>query len=129
MGVAMESQSVDMRIGQFEFGDVFAGEIGRETALPELVFPLDFPFGLGCWSIQEANVVKFERRPELGEGFGIFGKKDGVVIDVYLEGASVTQECCGEEIEVGQEEFAVINFGTDEDAAAIIEHIKHGKVQ
>ena len=42
-GVAMQSQSVDVGVGQVEFGDLFAGEIGWESALPELVFALDPP--------------------------------------------------------------------------------------
>ena len=45
--VAMETQGVDVRVGYFDLGDVFAGEIGRESALPELVFALDLAFGLG----------------------------------------------------------------------------------
>jgi len=60
VGVAMKPQSVDMGIGVFDLGDVFAGEIGREPALPELVFALDFSLGLGRWGIKEANVVEFE---------------------------------------------------------------------
>ena len=128
-GVVMEPQSVDMGVGQFELGDLFASEIGWQAALPELVFALDFPFGLGCWGIQETNVVKLERRAELRQGFGIFREKDGVVIDVNLQWSSVTQERGGEEIEVGQQEFAAIDFGTDEHPATIVEHIEHGIVQ
>lgn len=129
VGVAMEAQCVDVRVGHFEFSDLFAGEIGWQPALPELVFPLDFPFGLRRWRIQEANVVKFKRRAQLGQGLGILREKDGVVIDVNLQWPAVAQEHGGEEIEVGQQEFAAIDFGTNEQAAAIIEHIKHGKVQ
>ena len=129
LGVVMEAQSVDMRVGHFELSDLFAGEIGRQSALPELVFTLDFSFGLGCWGIQEANVVEFERRAELGQGLGILGEKDGMVIDVNLQGATVAQERGGQEIKVGQQEFAAIDFGTDEHAATIVEHIEHGKGQ
>jgi hypothetical protein len=52
-----------------------------------------------------------------------------VIIDVDLQRSSVAQESGGEEIEVGQEEFSTIEFGSDEHAAAIVEHIEHGKVQ
>ena len=45
--VAMEAQSVDRSVGHFDLGDVFTGEIGRESALPEWVFALDLAFGLG----------------------------------------------------------------------------------
>jgi hypothetical protein len=58
--VVMESQRVDAAVGGFEFGYLLAGEIGWEPALPELVFALDFAFGLRCWGIKETNVVKLE---------------------------------------------------------------------
>ncbi len=129
VGVAMEAQRLDLGVGHFEVGDLFAGEIGWQPALPELVLPLDFSFGLRGWRIQEANVVEFERRAQLRQGAGILGEKEGVVIDVNLQGPAVAQERGGEELEVGQQEFAAIDFGTHEEAAAIIEHIEHGKVQ
>jgi hypothetical protein len=40
VGVAMESQSLDVGVGGFELGNLFAGEISREPALPELVLAL-----------------------------------------------------------------------------------------
>jgi len=47
MEIAMEAQSVDVRVGFLDFLDMFAGEKGREAALPELVLALDFALGLG----------------------------------------------------------------------------------
>lgn len=127
--VSMESQSIDVRVGGLDLGDFFTGEIGREAALPELVFALDFSFCLGRWGIKEAYLVELEGPAQLGESLGIFGEKDGVIIDVDLEGTAVGEKGSGEEIEVGEEEFPVIEFGSDEDSAAIVEHIEHGKVQ
>jgi hypothetical protein len=127
--VAMKPQRLDVGVGVFDLGDVFAGEIGREPALPELVFTLDFALGLGRWSIKETNVIELEGRAELGQRVGILGEKHGVIIDVDLQGPSVGQESGGQEIQVGEQEFAVVEFGADEQAAAIVNHIKHGKVQ
>ena len=129
VGVAMEAQSVDVRVGIIDVRDVFAGEIGWEPALPELVLALDFSLGLGCWGIKETNVVELESPAQLGEGVGIFGEKHGVIIDVDLQGPTVGQQSGGEEIQVGEEEFPVIDFGADEQAAAIVQHIEHGKFQ
>ena len=129
MGVAMEPQSVDVRVGLMDLVDVFAGEKGREPALPKLVFALDFSLGLGRWSIKETNVVELESRTELSQRVGILREKHGVIIDVDLQGPAVVQESGGEEIQVGEQEFAVIDFGADEQAAAIVQHIEHGKVQ
>ena len=47
VGVAMESQSIDVGDCGFDLSDVLTGEIGWESALPELVLALDFAFGLG----------------------------------------------------------------------------------
>ena len=127
--VAMKPQSVDVRVGVLDLGDVFAGEIGWEAALPELVFALDFALGLGRWGIKETNVVELEGRAQLGQRVGILGEKHGVIIDVDLQRPTVGQESGGQEIQVGEQEFAVIEFGADENAAAIVKHIKHGKVQ
>lgn len=44
----MEAQIVYMRIGDIDLSNIFAGEIGREASLPELVLALDFSFGLVC---------------------------------------------------------------------------------
>jgi hypothetical protein len=45
--IAMEPQSLDVGIGGFHVANLFAGEIGWESALPELVFAFDLPSGLG----------------------------------------------------------------------------------
>ncbi len=127
--VVMEPQLGDVRVGLGKVCDVFAGEIRWEAALPELVLALDFPLGLGRWSIQKTNVVELEGGPEWGEGVGILGEKNAVIIHVDLQWAAISQERGGQKIEVGQEAFPVIDFGTHEHAAAIVEHIKHGKVQ
>ena len=129
VGVAMESQSVDVGVGDFDLGNLFAGEIGREPALPELVFALDFALGLRGWSIKEADVVELERPSELGQRVGILREKDGVIIDVDLQRSAVAQESGGEELQVEQEKLSAIKFGTDEHAGTIVEHIEHGKVQ
>ena len=55
-----------MWVGDFDLCNLFAGEIGWESALPELVFPLDFSLGLGRGSVPEANVVELERPAQLG---------------------------------------------------------------
>ena len=127
--VVMESQSIDVWVGGFDVGNVLTGEIGRESALPELMLALDFSFGLRRWGIQETNVVELERPAELGQRVGILREKDGVIIDVDLQRSAIDQESGGEEFQVGQEEFSAIEFGTDEHAGTIVEHIEHGKVQ
>ena len=61
VGIAMEAQSVDVRVGLFYVGDALAGEIGGQALLPELVFAFDFTLGLRGWGIKEAYLVEGER--------------------------------------------------------------------
>lgn len=117
-----------MNVRIIQFGNLFAGEIGWEASLPELVFALNFAFGLGCGSIKEANVVELQRRAQLGESLWILSEEDAVIIDIELEWAPVGQKGGGQEIQIGQEEFAVIDLGADEEATAIVEHVEHGEV-
>jgi len=118
-----------VRVGFLDLVDVFAGEKGREAALPELVLALDFSLGLGCGGIKETNVVELEGPAQLGQRVGIVGEEHGVIIDVDLQGPTIGQERGGEEIQVGEQKFPLIDFGADEQAAAIVQHIEHGKVQ
>lgn len=128
LSVVVEPQRVDVRVGVGQFGELFAGEIGWEALLPELVFALDFAFGLRRWSVTETNVVELESPAQLGERLRGFGEKDAVIINVELEGAPISQEGRRQEIEIGQQEFPVVEFGADKQAAAIVEHIEHRKV-
>ena len=41
LAIAMVAQIVDMAVGIFQIGDLFARKIGREPFLPKLMFPLD----------------------------------------------------------------------------------------
>ena len=127
LGVVMRPQGVNVRIGHLDFGDFFAGEIGRQPALPELVFAFDFAFGLRRGGVAQADVVELERPAQLGEGVGIVGEKEAVIINVELEGPPVGQKGGGQEVEVGQQQFALVEFGAGEEAATVVEHIEHGK--
>lgn len=69
---------------------------------------LDFAFGLRCGSVEEFDAVKMEGLTELGEGIGIMGIEEGVVVDVERERQAVGLKDAGEEIEVGQQAFSVI---------------------
>jgi len=110
MGVARRPQVVDLRIGDFDFGDLFAGEVGGQTPLPELMFAFDFTFGLGRGGIEETEVIELERPAQLGEGVRIVSEKETVVIDLDLEWASVGPESGGQEVEVGEQEFALVKL-------------------
>lgn len=128
-GIAMEAQRVDVRVGFLEVGDALAGEIGGQAFLPELVFAFDLALGLGRWSVTKTNVVEGQSRAELGQSIRGLGEEHGVIIDIELERAAVSQESGGEEIQIGEEEFTIVKFGADEKTAAIVEHVEHGEVE
>ena len=101
MADLLVAQLLDMAVGLFEIGDLFAGKIGRESFLPELMFAFDFAFGLGSRSIQETNVIKLESPAQLGKCLGCLREKDAVIIHIELQGSAVGQKSCRQEIEVG----------------------------
>ena len=89
LGVAMRPEGVNLRIGSSYFSDLFAGEVGGQTALPILMGAFDFAFGLGRGGVTETDVIKLECPAQLSERVRIVREKDTVVIDVDLERASV----------------------------------------
>lgn len=129
VGVAMEPQCVDVRVGFLNLSDAFAGEIGRKALLPELVLPLDFALGLRRWGITEANVVEAQSRAQLGQSVRRLGEEHGVKIDIELEGPSVSKKGGRKEIQVGEKKLSFIEFGADEKTTAIIEHVEHWKIE
>ena len=125
--VAMRPQGVNVRIGHLDFGDLLAGEVSGQAALPVLVGAFDFAFGLGRGGIAETDVIELEGPAQLGQRVGIVSKKEAVVIDINLERAAVSQEGGGQKVEVGQQEFALVKLGAGEEATAIVEQVEHGK--
>ena len=84
--VAMRPQGGDVPVGFLEGRDLFAGEVRRQPALPELVFAFDFAFGLGRGGVAQADVVELEGPTQLGQRVGIVREKDTVIIDIELQG-------------------------------------------
>ena len=106
---------------------LLTGVVGRQAPLPEEVTPFDFAFGLWGWSVTEADTVEVQSSAQLGQGVGVMGEEQAMEIDIDFQGQAIGDEGGGQEIEISQEDFAFIDFGAGEDAAAIIEHVEHGK--
>ena len=77
--VAMCSQRVELRIGDFDFGDLFPGKVGGQPPLPVWVGAFDFAFGLRRGGLPEADVIELERPAQLGQGVGLVREKEAVV--------------------------------------------------
>jgi len=127
MLVAMEAKVLDMGVGLIEVGDVFAGEVGGQTLLPEEVTAFDFAFGLRGRGVAETGAVEVQSLTQLGQGVRVMGEEQAVKIDIDFQGQAVFDEGSGEEIQIGHELFPLIDSGASEDAAAVIEHVEHGK--
>ena len=125
--VAMETQGLHLRVGVCEVGDVFAGEEGGEAVLPELVFAFDLALGLRRGGVAERDAVEVEGRAELGERFGNAGEEEGMEVHIEFERETVFEKGVGEEVEIGREVFVLVELGSGEEAAAIVEHVEHGK--
>lgn len=122
----MAAQVGQERVSRLGCGDGFGGEEGRQAALPVLVLAFDFALGLRGACVAQRDAVKVQSLPQLGEGVGALGKEQAVTIDVEFQRQAVFGEGCGEEVEVGQEVFAVINGGPGANARAVIEQIQEG---
>ena len=125
--VAVGAEGIDVRIGHRDFGDFFTGEAGRQPPLPELMFAFDFAFGLGWGGVAEADVAELEGPAQLGERVGIVGKEEAVVIDVELQRPAMRQKGRRQEVEAGEQQFALVKLGAGEEAAAVSEQVAHGK--
>jgi len=125
--IVVLAQVIDVLVGGFDFGDLFAGEVGRQASLPELVFAFDLAFGLGRGRVAQADVIELERPAQLGKRVRVLGEENAVVIDIELQGAAVGQKGGGQEVEVGEQQFTLVKFGAGKEAAAVIEHVKHGE--
>ena len=102
LGVVVVTQGGEVLIGLREFGDFFAGEVGREATLPELMFAFDFALGLRRGGVAQADVIKLQGRAELRERIGRVGEEEAVVINVKLQWASVFAKGSRQEIEIGK---------------------------
>ncbi len=125
--VAVQPESLDVGVGVVEIDHVLAGKVGGQTLLPEEVSTLDLAFGLRGRSEPKGNAIEVEGLTKLGEGLGVMGEKQAVVIDVEFQRQPVLREGSRQEIEVSEQGFAFVDFGGGEDSAAIVEHVDHGE--
>ena len=125
--VAVETEALDMGISLVDVGDLFAGKEGGQALLPKEVTSFDFTLGLRGWGIAEADAVEVKGLAQLCKSLGVMSEEDAVIIDIDFQRQPVFDKGGGKEIQIGDEQLALIDFGTGEDTAAIIEHVDHWK--
>jgi hypothetical protein len=77
----------------------------------------------------KTSKATYKGRAKLGQRVRGLAEENGVVIDVELERPAISQEGCREKIQIREQQFALIQFRAHEKAAAVVEHVEHGKVE
>jgi len=122
--VGVGEELVQELVGTSEIADLIGGEYRREAFLPVVMAAFDFAFGLGSWGIEQFNAIEVEGLAELGEGVGIMGVEEGMEVDIEGQGQAMDLEDAGEEIEVGEEGFAVIETSAGVEAGGVVEDVE-----
>ena len=121
MLVGVDQELVEQGVGPRQFDDGIGGQEGRETFLPVVVAAFDFAFGLRGGGVAELDAVEVEGRAELGEGVGVVGVEEGVVVHVEGQREPVALEGAREEVEVGEQGFGGIKACAGVEARGVIE--------
>ena len=124
MLVGVGQELVEQAVGSFQFQDAVGGQERGQAFLPVVVPAFDFAFGLGCRGGAQGDAVEVERGAELREGVGGVGVEEGVVVHVERQGQAVGLENAGEEVEMGQESFAVVKAGPGVVAGGVVQEVE-----
>ena len=124
MGVGMRHQLIQELVGTTEFEDVIGGQEGGQAFLPVVVAAFDFALGLGRGGVAEVHAIEVEGRAQLGKGVGVVGVEEGVVVHVERQGQTVGLEDAGQEVEVGQQGFLVVEAGAGIEAGGVVEEVE-----
>jgi hypothetical protein len=119
--VGVGDELVEQMVRPDQFHDAVSGQEGNESFLPVVVTAFDFAFGLGRWGVEQLDAVEVEGRAELGEGVGVVGVEEGVVVHIKGQGQAVGLEDAGKEVEVGQEGFAGVEACAGVETGGVVE--------
>ena len=121
MLVGVREELVEQLVGAGEFDDVLGGQEWYQPFLPVVVAAFDFAFGLGRWGVAELDAIEVEGLTELGEGVGVVGVEEGVVVHIEGQWEAVDLKDAGEEVEVGEEGFGGIKARASVEAGGVVE--------
>ena len=115
----MEAEFFEEGVGLGQRGDVLGGEEGREAFLPEVVGALDLAFGLRSGGVAQRDFVEAQGGAELGQSVWGAGKEEGMVVDVESQREAVGAEGGGQEVEMGEKVFALVELRAGKQTAVI----------
>lgn len=122
--VGVLEELVQEMIGGDQVDDAFRGKEGNQALLPVIVTPFDLAFGLGRGGVEEFDAVEVEGVAELGEGVGIVGVEEGMVVHVECQGQAVCLKDAGEKVQMGQEGFGRIEACARVEARGVVEDVQ-----
>jgi hypothetical protein len=122
--VVVLAELSDPRVGVRDVDDAFGGEKGGEAILPEKVKAFDLTFGMRGRCVKQGDVVKLQGPAQLREGVRLLSQEEAVTVDVERQWQTVLGEGGGQQIEVGQEHFALIELGAGNQARAVVEQVQ-----
>ena len=122
--VGVGQELVEQVVGPAKFEDMVGGQERGQAFLPVVVTAFDFAFSLGRWGIEQVDAVAVEGWPQLGEGVGVVGVEEGVVVDIKRQGQAVGLEDPGQEIEVSQEGFARVKACPGVVAGGVVQEVE-----
>jgi len=120
----MSEQLLEQGIGATQFEDLVGGQEWGQAFLPVIVAAFDLAFGLGGRGVAQGDAIEVERGAQLGEGVGVMGVEEGVVVDVEGQRQAVGLEGLGEEIQVGQEAFGWVEAGAGVVTGGVVQQVE-----
>jgi len=124
MLVGVREEFIQETIGADQFDDAFGGQERDQAFLPVVVAAFDFAFGLRRGGIEQFDAVEVEGLSELGEGVGIVGVEEGVVVHVKRQGQAVRLKDARQEVEMGQQGFGRIKACAGVEARGVIQNVQ-----
>jgi hypothetical protein len=124
MLVGVRQELIEQLIGAGDLDDAVGRQEWDQAFLPVVVAAFDLAFGLGRGRVEQFDAVEVEGLAELGEGLGVVGVEEGVVVHVERQGQAVVLEDAGKEVEVGQQGFGGIEAGAGVEAGGVVEDVE-----
>ena len=122
--IGVGEELVEQVVGPVQFENAVGHQQRGQSFLPVVVAALDLAFGLGRGGVAQGHAVEVQRGTELGEGIRVVGEEEGMVVHIEGQRQAVGEEDAGEEVEVGQEGFAVVEASPEVVAGGVVEEIE-----
>ena len=121
--VDMGQELIQKVVGPVEFLDAVGGQERREAFLPVVVAAFDFAFGLGCGRETQCDSVEVQCGSQLGQGVRCVGEEKGMIVHIEGQRQAMSLKGARQEIEVGQQGFAVVEAGAGVEAGGVVQEV------